>query len=109
MTFPEHDQMVDAFPSDRADQSLGVAVLPGRSWRSWLVANAHGAQPTYDCGTIDPVLTADHVAWGLIPREGFGDLLRDPFRRWVSGDINPDKLPPIQPDNHQNDELMPMQ
>ena len=45
------------------------------------------------------------VTWGLIPREGFGDLLRDPFRRWVSRDIAPHKLPPIQPDNHQNVKL----
>ena len=33
---PEHDQVVDTFPSDRADQSLCVPVLPWRPWRNRL-------------------------------------------------------------------------
>jgi hypothetical protein len=43
MARAEHDQVVDASPSDRADQPLCVAVLPGCYGRNWLVANAHGA------------------------------------------------------------------
>jgi hypothetical protein len=43
MSLSEHDQVVDTLPSDRADQSLGVAVLPWRPRCDWLVPNAHGA------------------------------------------------------------------
>ena len=37
----EHDNVVEAFPSDRTDQSFGIPVLPWRPWRRRLVANAH--------------------------------------------------------------------
>src|SRR5262245_2619433 len=52
-----------------------------------------------------PYLIADQKAWHLIPGESFRQLLRDPFRRRVRGYIEPDKLPPSQPDNDQNVEL----
>src|ERR1700746_475530 len=42
---PKYDHVVETFPSDRADQSLDVRVLPRRSGSSWLVPNAHGTQP----------------------------------------------------------------
>jgi hypothetical protein len=43
VSFAEHNQVVDAFPSDRADQSLRVPILPWRPGRDRLVPNAHGA------------------------------------------------------------------
>ena len=48
MSLSEHDQVVDTFPSDRADQSLCVPVLPWRPWRDRLVPNTHGAYPADD-------------------------------------------------------------
>jgi hypothetical protein len=41
MALAEHDHMIEALAPDRADQSLGMTVLPRRSWRSRSVANAH--------------------------------------------------------------------
>jgi len=51
--------------------------------------------PAGDGSTVNRVLVADQIAWDVIPREGFGDLLRDPFRRWASRDIDQGKLAPI--------------
>jgi hypothetical protein len=48
MRLPEHDHVVETFPSDRADQSLDVRVLPRRSGRDRLVPNAHGAQTLHE-------------------------------------------------------------
>ena len=42
VSFSEHDQVVDAFPSDRADQPLRVPILPWRPGRDRLVPNTHG-------------------------------------------------------------------
>ena len=42
---PKYDHVVETFPSDRADQSLDVRILPRRSGSSRLVPNAHGTQP----------------------------------------------------------------
>ena len=52
---------------------------------------------------IGPV--PDQISGRFIPRKRFGDLPRDPFRRWMSRDIDPDKLAPSQPNDHQNVEL----
>jgi hypothetical protein len=42
----EDDNMIKAFPSDRADQEF--CVLPWRSRRGWSVTNAHGAKPPFE-------------------------------------------------------------
>src|SRR4029078_3812190 len=38
VAFAEHDNVVEAFPSDRTDQAFGIPVLPSRSWRRRAVA-----------------------------------------------------------------------
>jgi hypothetical protein len=100
--FAEGDDMVDALAADCSDQPLGKTVLPWRAWRNGLVADTHGSYSARDGSTVDPVAIADEVAWGLIPGEGFNNLLPDPFCRRVRGHIDPDKLSPSQPDNDQN-------
>ena len=102
MAFAEYDQVVDALPSNHADYSLRVPILPGRPWRNRPVPNAHSAEPSSDCSTIERIPVPDQVAWGLIPRKGFGNLQRNPLCRGMPRDIDPDKLAPSQPDNHQN-------
>ena len=77
---PEYDQVVDALRPDCADQSFCKAVLPRRTGRDWPVANAHGAQAAGYNSTINRVTVADHIAWGLVPGKGFGNLLRYPVR-----------------------------
>ena len=41
VAFAEHDNVVEAFSSDRTDQPFGIPVLPWRPWRRRLIANAH--------------------------------------------------------------------
>ena len=66
---PEHDQVVDALPPDRADQSFRKAVLPRRAGRDRLVANAHGAQAAGDNSTINGVTGRGSGSVGPCPRE----------------------------------------
>src|SRR5262245_36402468 len=99
---PEHNQVVDALPPDGADQSFREAVLPRRTCRDRLVANAHGAQAAGDNRAENGVTVADQVAWGLVPRKSFGDLLRYPIRRRMRRHIDPDELSASQPNNDEN-------
>src|SRR5262245_21338681 len=92
--FPEHDQMVNALPPDRANQPFRKAILPLRAGRDGLVANAHCAQPASDNRTVNGVAVADQVAWRLVPRKSFRDLLRNPLCRRMRCHIDPDKLSP---------------
>src|ERR1700719_1729192 len=56
------DYMVDAFASDRSDQSFGEAVLPRRACSDRFVADAHGAQSVPDGSAVDLIPIADQVA-----------------------------------------------
>ncbi len=102
MLLAQRNDMIDALATDRSDHPLGEAVLPRCPRRDGLVADAHGSQSACDRSTVDRVPIADQVAWGLIPGECFGDLLRDPFCRRVSRHIDLYELSPSQPNNHQN-------
>src|SRR5436309_5555527 len=82
--------MVDAFASDRSDQSFGEAVLPRRAWSDWFVADAHGSQSMPDGDGIDLIPIADQVARGLIPRKCLCDLPRDPVRGRMRCDVDLD-------------------
>ena len=59
---PEHDHVVETFPSDRADQSLDVRVLPRRSGSSRLVPNAHGTQPLPEDHAIRSISVPNKIA-----------------------------------------------
>jgi hypothetical protein len=89
--------MVDAFASDRSDQSFGEAVLPRRAWSDRFVADAHGSQSMPDGNAIDLIPIADQVARGLIPRECLCDLARDPVRGRMRCDVDPDEVSAGQP------------
>ena len=81
MRLAEDDDVIEAFPADRADQSLRMPVLPGRPRGDRVIAYAHGRKTLRDCLTIGRVTVADHVVWCFIPREGIGDLTGYPVRR----------------------------
>ena len=66
---PKYDHVVETFPSDRADQSLRVPILPRRARSNRFVADAHVAQSVPDGSAVDLIPIADQVARGLIPRE----------------------------------------
>src|SRR5262245_56030244 len=65
VSLAKHDQVVDALPPDPADQSFREAVLPRRTGRDRLVANAHGAQAAGDNCAVNHVTVADQISRGL--------------------------------------------
>jgi hypothetical protein len=40
----EDDDVIEAFPADRADQSLRMPVLPGRPWGGRVISDAEGSK-----------------------------------------------------------------
>ena len=47
MGLVQDDDLIQAFPSDRADQSLGTPILPGRPRSYWVIADAHGSKTAW--------------------------------------------------------------
>ena len=62
MRLAQHNDMVRALAPDSSDESFGKAVLPRRTWRDGLVADAHGSQSVRDGGAVDLVPITDQVA-----------------------------------------------
>jgi len=81
----EHDQMISALAPDRADQAFSMSVLLRRAERNWPVPDAHGSHPSLERAAKCSVIVADEIFWRRIPRECFGDLARQPLRRWILG------------------------
>src|SRR6478736_1560202 len=89
MPLAEHDHMVEALASDRADQSFSIAVLPRRSWRCRSVANAHRANAPRKGLTVDTVAITNEVIRHRLPPAGLAALSRDPFAGWRCCDADP--------------------
>src|SRR5258707_2230198 len=101
MHLAEDNDVVHTFTPDRSDQPFGKAILPRRGWCGRLVPNPHGAQSARDDAAIDPVVIADQVARGLIPRKCLRYLTCNPFRGRICCDVNPDEASAIEP--HDNE------
>ena len=67
MTLAEHDHMIEALVSDRADQTFDIAVLPRRSRRCRSVANAHRSDAARKRLSVDPVPITNERVWCALP------------------------------------------
>jgi hypothetical protein len=90
----DHDNMVEAFPADRADQALRTPVLPRRAWRRRVIANAKRANASDEYVAVTSIPIADQIAGDLLPTTGRRQLVGNPFRRWVGGNAQPEDLSP---------------
>ena len=79
MLLAKDDDMVKAFPSDRANQPFRMSILPWRAGCGWPVTNAHGTKPPSENFAVDPVAIADDVPRWAFPAAGFGELADHPF------------------------------
>ena len=96
------DDVIQAFSSDRADEPFDMSILPGRTGRSWSVPNSHGCETSRYGRPIRGVSIANEVLGCLIPREGLGDLTRDPFGRRMVGDAQRDQASSFMPQDDQD-------
>ena len=79
MRFAKHDHVVETFAADRADESLNVSILPGRSGCDRMVPNAHCTDPLQKGWTIRSVSIPNKISRRVVPRERLGDLALEHF------------------------------
>src|SRR5665647_880138 len=97
--FPQHNDVVKAFPADRTDQPFGISVLPWRARRCRSIANAHGSQSSNEDLAIGTIPVTDEIAGRLFPAAGCGELICDPFSRRMRRDAKPQNLSSAMPHN----------
>ena len=74
----ENDDVVEAFQTDRADETLGIGILPGGLGRGEHFLDAHALHSIAECLAVDTVAVANHVLGRRVLRESFDDLLGSP-------------------------------
>src|SRR5260370_32706095 len=92
VSLAEDDNMIEAFPSDRANQAFSMFILPWRSGRGWSVANAHGAKSPFEYLAVDAVAVADDITRRGLPAAGLGKLMGNPFCRRMRRHAQPQDL-----------------
>src|SRR6202795_3008927 len=65
--FAKHDHVVETFAADRADESLNVSILPGRSGCDRMVPNAHCTDPLQKDWTIRGVSIPNEMSRRVVP------------------------------------------
>jgi hypothetical protein len=97
----EHDQVIRALASDRADQAFNISVLPGRTERRGSVPDPHCSDTSLERDAIGSVIVANEIFRRAVPRERFGDLARQPLSRRIAGHREPRQSPSFVPENQK--------
>src|ERR1700693_1138953 len=99
--FAEHDNVVKTFPPDLTDRPFTISVLPRRSRRGWPIPNAHRPKAADEDVSRDGVAVTNDVLRRYFPTIGLGELVRNPFSRWVRSHSQPQDLAAIVLQNQQ--------
>jgi bacterioferritin-associated ferredoxin len=99
--YAEHDNVVKTFPPDRTDRPFTIPVLPLRSRRGWPIPNAHRSKAADEDVSVDGVAVTNDVLRRYFPTIGLGELVRNPFSRWVRSHSRPQDSAAIVLQNQQ--------
>src|ERR1700730_17962480 len=86
VSLPEHDDVVETLPSDRADQPFDISILPWGSRRRRPITDADAFEASGHDLTIDRIAVADQITRSFSPRKRMSDLPSDPLRCRMRGD-----------------------
>lgn len=79
MNFVQHDQVIQIFSADGANDSLSEWVLPWRSRSCGDFVDSHALDAVLETVAVDAVAIAQQKTWRLFVREGVDDLLGSPL------------------------------
>jgi len=96
------DDVVEAFPADRADQPFDVRALPGRSESGEHLADVQAFDQRPECYAIDAVAVPEQEPRRLVPREGLHELRCGPLGGGMPGDIETNDAPAIMSRNKRD-------
>src|SRR5215470_13729815 len=96
--------MVQTFPADRTDHAFDVSSLPRRSRSAEDFFDIHQRDLVAKLLTIDSISISQQISRRSIKRKGFEHLLRRPFSRWMSCDVEVHDAPSIVCEDNKNEE-----
>ncbi len=93
VSFIRHDDSVKTLSTDRSDHTFCIRVLPRRSRSRHDIVDPEGRYSSFNSISIFGVAVSDHILRCRIKRKRLSELLRDPLRGWVCGNIEMDHAP----------------
>src|SRR5665647_150646 len=91
----ENDNVIETFAPDRANDSLDISILPGRSWRGNNFVDSHRLNVIAEPLTVRCVTIPQQIAGRGVPRKRLGYLACEPVLGWMSGNIEVNDLSSI--------------
>jgi hypothetical protein len=84
VAFVEHDEEIEAFAANRADDALAEGILPGSARCGDDLANAQALDPALEVGAVDGIAIAEQVGGAGRSRPGTrGRSVEPSTRRWA--------------------------
>src|SRR5712691_6941032 len=78
LRFVEHDQVIEAFASNRSDEALDVAVLPRCARRGRMIADPHCPNAMGVGWAEGSITVTKQVTWRFVAPKGVGYLTGKP-------------------------------
>ena len=98
----QHDDVVQAFPADGADQSFDHGILPRGTRRDELLFKTQVLDLAHEGGAIDGIPIPEQISgWGG-KRDGFDHLLGGPDGRGSVGDVEVKDFAPSMGQDQEN-------
>ncbi len=103
MSFIKDDNVIQKLPSDTADHSLNIGILPWRRRRGDDFFCARRPNSSLNLPAIDAIAISQQIARGGIEGKRLSKLLHRPVGRWMFCDVEMDDPAPIvnQDDQYQ--------
>ena len=100
----EYEEVIKALPPKGSDQALDIGTLPWRSRRLQDFPHTHPSHSLPKDVAIDAIAVMEQIAWGRVPREGLGHLLRRPSRGGVGGNVEMNHSTPMMGQNYEDEQ-----
>ncbi len=104
MALVEHDDEIEAFAANRADDALGEGILPRRASGDDDLTNAHALDAALEVSAEDGIAIAEQVSGAGLVRERVDDLSSRPRGGGLVGDADVEEFSSIVAEYHESEE-----
>jgi hypothetical protein len=104
MPFVDHDDVIEAFSTNRADDALGEGILPGRSQCDEDLAHPQTLHPACEHIAVDGIPIADQIRGRRLLGEALDQLVCSPRCSRVVGDVDMDEFSTVVSKNQEPEE-----
>ena len=89
MTLTDDHDMINALPSDRADEPFRVPILPRRARRRRSIPDSQRPNPAGRYFAVDCITIPKEISRRFLPADDLRELIGDPLRSRMCGHPEP--------------------